>query len=1515
MSNILEVTFESGQTFATAQRLWKGDYGQILLIHGPELPSYYEVHFASTKDGTPEVSVGTPSGVQIPNRLLQAEGYIYAWVFLHVGANDGYTKFQVKIPVEERGIPIDQETPEDQTAVQQAIAALNAETGRAEAAADAAEVSEQNAKASEDAAALSEQNAEDAAQAAAVSAENAAISETGAAESEAAAAASAQQAATSAEAAAEYAASAGGSEELVEEYARRAKGSADTAELYGTMAVNAKDAAEASARSATQASQAAVSAKNIADTAAQTATQKASEASSSAGVASSQASMAAAEAAAASGYANNAEGSARQAAASAEDAADSADDADDSAASARLNNEQAQAAKVDAQTAAGNASAAQTAAEAAQTAAETAQGKAEDAQTASETAQGLAEAAQAAAEAAQYVAEDAADQAQEWAESIDPDSFARPDGTYDGMTVGNAKQLVSTEGVEDTGVYLLRPSGGNLDIGDREADKLIGGTVAWNQLVQNGGFISTDNWYLNNPNLGTISANDGVCTVTITAETSTNSPVLRQNIGTPTQNHVFLMTSAVKYTKANIDVRYEYGGGGVGGSPANKTVANTWTDFCFIFKRTEAPTSATFTIYPWDTNKEIGDSWQIKNVNVFDLTQMFGSTLADYIYSLEQAEAGAGVAWFRKLFLKPYYEYNAGELMSVNASAHITTGFNQWDEEWEVGLYSSNQPIVQKNTDSTHIRSKNPVPVIPQTTYFMNSAGKTVHLIVADADGNVLYRTTNLSDGTFTTPENGVFVYFNMAAAYGTTYNHDICINLSSAARNGEYEPYKSHRYALDHTVQLRGIPKLDDENQLYYDGDTYEADGTVTRRFGIVDLGTLSWSRTTSYANAFFYANGVSYMAIGKNVLCPKYLTVGPEGSSWFGSNNNVDKTVCIASSGNQIFIRDDSYSDKDTFRAAMSGVYLVYELATPTTEQADIFAENQVVDTYGTEAYEDYAESQGTRDVAIPVGHHTLYQANLKDKLQHLPNLAQADGAYYVQQTGKQMRLRSFDPYSLNAFPTDKVDGPVASFPDGADDIPLKSLIVDINPVQDLHGYDSPWPAGGGKNLFNKPERIMNVNISQGATIYSQVFGNDSASFNLYGYDADNTEYSIITCDKIKRSATIPVDLVKLAISTSGLASLGGGNLMLSLSDFTNFAPYENLCPISGWDKVEMGQRGKNLFDPSTAVIGKYYGMNGIENSNTDKAHSTFFRIKPLTRYCMTGYAGSGFYSVVAFDANMNPIIWYGPASKTEPFTTQTPANAVWAVLNFNKDQLNTLSFYESETVGEYVPCNPASRDIIIQLGDTYYGAQLDVLNGVLRVTHGIISLGAVDWTAVSNNCFRYNDDSIPLLSDNNSYPNAISSIFVGATPNNYINTDNCFHFSSTVHAVYVRATSYSDAASFKTAMSGQTIVYELATPIPFHVDPHDIYSFLGFNNIWADTGDTHAIYRADIGLYIQKLTGSKEDDMIANNAIASGKYFLVGNRLFLSTAAIAAGATLTPGTNCVETNLAAALNALNS
>lgn len=56
------------------------------------------------------------------------------------------------------------------------------------------------------------------------------------------------------------------------------------------------------------------------------------------------------------------------------------------------------------------------------------------------------------------------------------------DGSYDGMTVGNAKQLVSTVGATDRTPYTFRTAGGSADIGDRTVDKLVGGTICWNQL-------------------------------------------------------------------------------------------------------------------------------------------------------------------------------------------------------------------------------------------------------------------------------------------------------------------------------------------------------------------------------------------------------------------------------------------------------------------------------------------------------------------------------------------------------------------------------------------------------------------------------------------------------------------------------------------------------------------------------------------------------------------------------------------------------------------------------------------------------------------------------------------------------------------------------------------------------------------------------------------------------------------------------------------------------------------------
>ena len=202
--------------------------------------------------------------------------------------------------------------------------------------------------------------------------------------------------------------------------------------------------------------------------------------------------------------------------------------------------------------------------------------------------------------------------------------------------------------------------------------------------------------------------------------------------------------------------------------------------------------------------------------------------------------------------------------------------------------------------------------------------------------------------------------------------------------------------------MELRGIPKLDANNNLYYDGDEYTPDGTVTRRYGIVDLGTLTWAYAST-ANPYFYCKlegMLPYQQITNslvyNMVCPKYQTVN--WSTFNAASNPPDKTMCrYYANQDGINVRDSAYTDAAAFKTAMSGVYLVYELATPTTETADAYTELQICNDFGTEEFVDAA----TRDFDMPVGHNTVYQPNLRAKLEMAPNSPDGDGDYIVRQT----------------------------------------------------------------------------------------------------------------------------------------------------------------------------------------------------------------------------------------------------------------------------------------------------------------------------------------------------------------------------------------------------------------------------------------------------------------------------------------------------------------------------------
>lgn len=286
MDNIVKALCHRATIVKTAP-LYQYDYGQVLQIVGVELPAAYEVHFSNEPHGTAITQIGNADGVAIPDQYLQSGANVYAWLYMHTGANDGETEITITIPVLGRAKPTDHEpTPVQQDAITQAIAALNAaveQTGAdVEAAGSYAEEAEQSARAAADSAS-SAQDSEAAAQG---YAEDAAASSAAAQLSENNAGASAQGAADSA-------AAASASEQAAKASETAAAGSASSA---------SDDAATAASAASTATQQA-----GIATSGAGRATQKAADAAASAQDAASSETAAAGSAAAAATSETNAE--------------------------------------------------------------------------------------------------------------------------------------------------------------------------------------------------------------------------------------------------------------------------------------------------------------------------------------------------------------------------------------------------------------------------------------------------------------------------------------------------------------------------------------------------------------------------------------------------------------------------------------------------------------------------------------------------------------------------------------------------------------------------------------------------------------------------------------------------------------------------------------------------------------------------------------------------------------------------------------------------------------------------------------------------------------------------------------------------------------------------------------------------------------------------------------------------------------------------------------------------------
>ena len=192
-----------GGRYTTTAPLMKEDHGIYLKIEGIDLPATYEVDFSNErKNGTSVTMVGNADGVLIPTQFIKTGKDIFAFLY-HVGEDYGKTVYTFCIPNRVRPDRTnEQPEPEQQSVIDQTIAALN--TAVAKTAQDVidADASAQSAAESADLSGLSARSAGEYASQASASATSAARS----AQQSSASASTANSAATSASASASSAA-------------------------------------------------------------------------------------------------------------------------------------------------------------------------------------------------------------------------------------------------------------------------------------------------------------------------------------------------------------------------------------------------------------------------------------------------------------------------------------------------------------------------------------------------------------------------------------------------------------------------------------------------------------------------------------------------------------------------------------------------------------------------------------------------------------------------------------------------------------------------------------------------------------------------------------------------------------------------------------------------------------------------------------------------------------------------------------------------------------------------------------------------------------------------------------------------------------------------------------------------------------------------------------------------------------------------------------------------------------
>lgn len=554
-----------------------------------------------------------------------------------------------------------------------------------------------------------------------------------------------------------------------------------------------------------------------------------------------------------------------------------------------------------------------------------------------------------------------------------------------------------------------------------------------------------------------------------------------------------------------------------------------------------------------------------------------------------------------------------------------------------------------------------------------------------------------------------------------------------------------------------------------------------------------------------------------------------------------------------------------------------------------------------------------------------------------------------------------------------SEEASGAVASFDDGADDVPVSSLKVALEPIQTGSGDPSPSNvrpiiASNGKNKYNslglatystngitvaESNGTLTFNGTATANAYFALtnlglpLGNYVASINnasanggvhasfqqtdntYFGDNALNTENKTVYIT----NRTIGSMIFYVASGTT-LTNFSVKPQLEMGTVATAYQPYQGIM-------VE--QTGRNLLPPfvvnvswesgNATVVGTgdgAYKFNGTTTGYQQSVIQSDIHLNAGTyTFDVTVEASGTPVPVNVQLRNVSGGVTYATASWATPkqaFTLTEDTTVRMILVVPSAVTLNNVIFkpqieYGSEAT-EFEPYTGTSYPYT--LGQSVYGGSVDLATGVLTLTKGFKNITASDniqSIGSSGNGWQVLRSSfdIPPLNRGANYSDGVIcdrlKSEVGASS---VADDLCFINSSGVLRFNL-ATVYADKTALFNALGEINVAYPIE-PQTIQLTPTQVNTLLGYNNI-SSTGTVDVIYHADTKLYVDKMTNvdnniiaPTEEGFTATRNYTVNDLVIVADTLYKVTANIASGSAITPNSNVQQTTLSALIKALS-